>query len=124
MLFRRHLAGHENTEVADGGMQRIDDRLSPGDDLVDVVVEVENPVERLLGRSDVITPGAEHDDWRFDVAQIDALAPRRANLPLDSLLPTNRLSAIHCISPAFNRTGLPHQVSKSRNRSGSVSTFE
>src|SRR5580704_18881244 len=62
VLFRRHLARYENTEMADSRMQRIDDRLSPGDDLVDVVVEVENPVERLLGRSDVITPGAEHDD--------------------------------------------------------------
>ena len=44
--------------------------------------------------------------------------------PVESLLPTNRLSAIHCISPAFSRTGLPHQVSKSRKRSVSVSTLE
>ena len=35
-----------------------------------------------------------------------------------SLLPTNRLSAIHCISPALSSTGLPHQVSKSRKRRG------
>ena len=43
--------------------------------------------------------------------------------PVDSRLPTNRLSAIHCISSAFSRTGLPHQVSNSRNRSASVSTL-
>jgi hypothetical protein len=32
--------------------------------------------------------------------------------PVASLLPTNRLSAVHCIAPAFNSTGLPHHVSK------------
>src|SRR5271157_1700169 len=44
--------------------------------------------------------------------------------PVDSLLPTNRLSAIHCISPEFKSTGLPHQVSNSRKRSVSESTLE
>ena len=67
-------------------MQRIDYRLPLGHDLVDVVVEVEYPVERLLGRGDVVTPRAEHDDRRFDVAQIDALAARRANLAARQLV--------------------------------------
>src|SRR3954447_26579062 len=44
--------------------------------------------------------------------------------PAVNLFPTNRLSAIHCISPAFIRIGLPHQVSNARNLSVSVSTFE
>ena len=47
---------------------------------LDVVVEVENPVQRLLGRSDVVAPRAEADDRRLDVAQIDAHAVGRANL--------------------------------------------
>ena len=60
-----------------------------------------------------------------DVAQVDAHAVGGVDLARSaSLLPTNRLSAIHCISPAFSSTGLPHQVSKSRKRSASVSTFE
>src|ERR1700758_1848871 len=44
--------------------------------------------------------------------------------PVDKWFPTNRLSAIHCISSAFSNTGLPHQVSNSRKRSASVSTLE
>ncbi len=44
--------------------------------------------------------------------------------PEVSLLPTNRLSAIHCISSALSSTGLPHQVSNSRKRWASVSTLE
>ena len=61
-------------------MQRIDDRLPVGDDLAHVVVEVENPVQRLLRRGDVVAPGAEADDRRLDVAQIDAHAVGGADL--------------------------------------------
>ena len=88
-------------------MQRIHDRLPFSDDLVDVVVEVENPVQRLLGRSDVITPRAEHDDWRFDVAQINALAPRRANLSArelvadEQVVPRSTASRPHSTGPGF-----------------------
>ena len=61
-------------------MQRVDDRLPVGDDLAHIVVEVEDPVQRLLRRGDVVAPGAEADDRRLDVAQIDAHAFGRANL--------------------------------------------
>jgi hypothetical protein len=44
--------------------------------------------------------------------------------PAASLLPTNSSSTMNCISWALSVTGLPHQVSKSRKRSASVSTFE
>jgi hypothetical protein len=107
-------------------MQRIDDRLSPGDDLIDVVVEVENPVQSSACCGGVMSSPQEQNTTIGDLMlRKSTRSPRDVRIcPLESLLPTNRLSAIHCISPAFKRTGLPHQVSKSRNRSGSVSIFE
>ena len=47
---------------------------------LDVVVKIEDPVQRLLRRGDVVAPGAEADDRRLDVAQIDAHALGRADL--------------------------------------------
>ena len=67
-------------------MQRIDDRLPVGDDLAGVVVEVENPVQRLLRRSDVVALGAEADDRRLDGAQVDAHALGGANLSRGELV--------------------------------------
>ena len=80
VLLRRDLAGDEDAEMPDAVMQRIDDRLPVGDDLAHVVVEVEDPVQRLLRRGDVVAPGAEADDRRLDVAQIDPHAVGRADL--------------------------------------------
>jgi hypothetical protein len=55
MLFASHAGGHENTEMADGLMNSIDNRLSIGPDFVDVLVEVENPAERLSRGGYVVT---------------------------------------------------------------------
>ncbi|MNY12407.1 hypothetical protein D3C86_1454860 [compost metagenome] len=52
-------------------MQAIDDGLLVGHDLVHVRVEIGNPVQRLLGRRDVVAPGREHDHRRAHVAQVD-----------------------------------------------------
>ena len=49
----------------------VDDGLAPGADVVDAVVEVEDPVERLLRRGDVVALGAEDHDRRADRAQVD-----------------------------------------------------
>ena len=67
-------------------VQRVDDGLAVGDDLVLVVVEVEDPVQRLLRRRDVVAPRAEHDDRRADVAQVDADAVGGADLARGELV--------------------------------------
>ena len=87
-------------------------------------VQVDDPVQRLLRRGDVVAPGAEHDDRRADVAQVDAHAVGGADLAGGQLVADEQSSAIHCISSALSSTGLPHQVSKSRKRVASVSTLE
>ena len=77
VLLARDAAGDEDAEMTDGLVDRVDDRLAVGADLVDVVVEIENPAERLLRRRDVVALRAEHDDRRADVAQVDrACRPR------------------------------------------------
>src|SRR5690606_19473504 len=68
--------GDEDAKMADGIVQRVDNRLSVGADLVDALVEVEDPVQCLLRRRYVVGPGAEHDDGRSDVAQIDTCSIR------------------------------------------------
>ena len=81
VFLGRDLARDEDAKVPDRLVQRVNDRLTVGDDLADVVIEVENPVQRLLRRGDVVAPGAEADDRRPDVAQIDAHALGCADLP-------------------------------------------
>ena len=68
VLLARHAARDEYSEMADGFVDRVDDRLAVSADVVDIIIEVENPSECLLGRRDVIALRAEHHDRRADVA--------------------------------------------------------
>ena len=91
MLLCRHFAGHENAEVPNALMQAIDDRLAVCDDLVLVIVQIENPVQCLLRWGDVVAPGTEHDDRRFDVAHIDAQSSGGAQLARRELVADEQL---------------------------------
>src|SRR4029077_279647 len=53
--------------------------LAVAADVVDAVVEIENPTQRLLRRRNVVAFRAEHDDWRPYIAQIDRHAVRGLN---------------------------------------------
>ena len=53
-------------------VHRIDDGLIVRADVIDTLVEVEDPVQGLRRRRYVIPLGAEDEDWRAYVAQIDA----------------------------------------------------
>ena len=57
--------------MADQFVNAVDDGLAVGADVVDAAVEVENPAQRLLRWRDVVALGAEADDRRGDVAQVD-----------------------------------------------------
>src|ERR1051325_7252126 len=57
--------------MADALVNRIDDGLPVRTDVVDIVVQVENPIERLRRRHDVVALGAEYDDRRADIAQVE-----------------------------------------------------
>src|SRR4051812_45028455 len=80
MLLGGDFAGDEDPEMPDALVHRVHDGLAVLYDLTLVVVQIEHPVQRLLRRCDVVTPGAENDDWRRDVAEIDAYPIGRADL--------------------------------------------
>ena len=63
-----HLSRDEDAKVANRLMQRVYDGLPVGYDFIIMVVEVENPIECLRWRRDVVAPRAEYDDRRADVA--------------------------------------------------------
>src|SRR6516225_6186166 len=72
MLLGRDLPRDKDAEMANTLMQAIDDRLTCRNDLVLVIVKIEDPVQCLLWRRDVVTPGAEYDNRGVDIAQVDA----------------------------------------------------
>ena len=80
VLLARDAGGDKNPEMPHGFMDRVDDGLAVGADVVDVLVEIQNPSERLLRRSDVVALRAEHHDRRADIAQVDCRSVRRADL--------------------------------------------
>src|SRR6476646_6132013 len=76
VLLSRYAGGYKDAQMSHGLMNGVDDGLSVGADFVDVLVEIENPSEGLLGRRDVVAFRAEHHDRRADVAKIDGHAIR------------------------------------------------
>ena len=56
MLFGCDLAGYEDSQMPDAVMHRIDDRLTILDDLTLMVVEIQDPIQRLLRWRDVVAP--------------------------------------------------------------------
>ena len=91
MLLLGHSARDENSEMTDGLVHGVDDGLAERPDLVDIVIEVENPVERLLRRRDVVALRAEHHDRRTDVAKVDGGAVRRLDAPRGQLVADEQL---------------------------------
>ncbi len=75
-LLLGNAAGNEDAEMAYAFVNRVDNRLSVGPDFVDVGIEIEDPVQRLLRRRDVVALGAKYQDRRSDIAQIDRLTVR------------------------------------------------
>src|SRR6516165_9768597 len=71
MFLSGNAARDENAEMADVLMHSVDYGLSIGPDLVDVIIEIKNPVERLLYRRDVVALRAEHHDRRADITKVD-----------------------------------------------------
>ena len=89
MLFFGDTAGNENPKVANAFVDGIDNGLAAGTDIVILGVEIGDPAQGLLRRRDVVALGAEADDRRADIAQVDALAGTVMLSAVSSLLPTN-----------------------------------
>ena len=76
VLLSRDAGRHEDSQVANGLVNRVDDRLSMLSNIVDILVKVEDPAQRLLRWCNVVALRAEHDDRRADIAKIDQRAVR------------------------------------------------
>src|SRR5262249_1085872 len=77
VLLASHAGRNEDSQMTHLVMDRVDDRLSMGADLIDILIEVENPSERLLRRRNVITARTEHHDRSANVPKVDGGAVRR-----------------------------------------------
>ena len=104
MLLSRDPAGNEDAQMADFVVDRVDDGLAIGADFIDVLIQIENPSERLLWRRDVVALGAKYHDRRTDIAKVDGQPFRRLDFPAARLLPTNNSSTINWISSALRLT--------------------
>ena len=72
MLLLGHPTRDEDAEMADAFMDGVDDGLGAGADVVVLLVQIDDPAQRLLRRGDVVALGAEAEDRRADVAQVNA----------------------------------------------------
>src|SRR5262249_6075497 len=91
MLFASHSGGNKDSQMADAFVDCVDDRLSERADLVDIVIQIKNPAERLRRWRDVVALRAEYDDGRPNVAQVDGhagpgLDPARREIIADEQL--------------------------------------
>src|SRR5580704_10730396 len=66
--------------MADVFVQEADNDLTTRLNLFGATVNIRYPVEGLLWWRDVIAHGCEQDDWRPDVAQIEAFSAVRLNI--------------------------------------------
>src|SRR5690349_18604846 len=62
-------------------MERVDDRLAPGDQILVSWIQIGDPAKSLLRRRDVVAPGAEYHDRRLDVTKVDLEPVRRPDVP-------------------------------------------
>src|SRR5690242_2563260 len=60
VFFARYAARYKDSQMAGFLVNRIDDRLAIGADFIDVVIQIENPAQCLLGRRDVVALRAKY----------------------------------------------------------------
>src|SRR3954466_5908723 len=85
--------------MTDAFVDRVDDCLSEGADLVDILIEVENPAECLCRRRDIVPLGAEYDDGGPNIAEVDrhaipGLNSTRGEIVADEQLVDNELDLL------------------------------
>jgi len=80
VLFTPDAAGDEDSQMSDAVMGSVDDGLVMSQHVQVVAVQVGDPAQGLGRWRDVVPIGAEHQDRRANIAQVDAHAIRRHQL--------------------------------------------
>jgi len=117
VLLSCHGSGDKDAEVTNLVVDRVDYGLPVGPDVVDVVIEIKNPMERLLGRSDVVALRAEHHDGRADIAKIDRDAvrghnPARCQIVADEQLIDDELDLLRVQIDVASLVALKTQIAR------------
>src|SRR3974377_523109 len=77
--------------MPDRVVDRVHDGLPIGADFVHVVVEVENPPQRVLRGRYVVALRAKHDDRGTNIPQINRSTVRDPNIPSRQIIPNEQL---------------------------------
>src|SRR6516162_3583464 len=77
--------------MADRLVDGVHDGLPIGADFVHVVVEIEDPSQRLLRRRYVVALRAKYDDRGANIAQINRGTVRNSNIPSRQIIPNEQL---------------------------------
>src|SRR5437016_970579 len=104
--------------MPDGLVDGVNDRLSIGPDIIYAFIEIENPSERLLGRSDIVALRAEHHDGGTDVAQVDhgpvrRLYPAGREIVADEELIHNELNLLRIKIDVASPPALEPEIARS-----------
>ena len=75
VFLARNRGRHKNAQMAHLVVNHINDALAAHADFVLVAVGIDDPVQRLLRRRDVVAPAGKHDDGRANRLEIE-VAPR------------------------------------------------
>ena len=73
VLFARHIGADKDAQMTHAVVQHVDDGSPRSCNGTIVAPGVDDPVQRLRRRRDVVTPGSEDHDRRGDVAQVDGM---------------------------------------------------
>ena len=114
MLPVRDLGRNEDREMADLGIDAIDEGLALSADVVDAFVEVEDPAEHLLRRADVV---AERGETMIGEVTLRMSNRRPSEVAISlrtSLSPMKCLSTRYWISSPLSWMKSPHHFSKPR----------
>ena len=66
VFFFGYTAGNKDTQMADTFVHGINNRLARGANVVNAVIKIEDPTQRLLGRGDIVAFGAKANDRRYN----------------------------------------------------------
>src|SRR5262249_1079389 len=79
MFFARDAGRYKDAQMTDALMNRIYNGLPVRSNFVDILVQVENPAERLGRRRDVVALREKHHHGPPEVSKVDCLSVGRLN---------------------------------------------
>ena len=102
---------YENSEMPDHVVDSVDNRLTIGSNLLDAVIEIEDPSKRLLRRRE-LSPFEQNTTIGERMLRRSIVVPPKFLSACGEIVADEQLVDENCISSALRVTWPPHQVSK------------